>query len=122
MNRPSLRTGQAALPHPALQLVVGLHRRLANAPIARYKVSSNGCLPLPGQPTDIVQRVEGRPFKLLFTCLSPEDILGVLYLLRFVRCLHLPASLGSTSVSSLLGYYGGSVSSRAQFFGPLYRP
>src|SRR5260370_9393552 len=32
------RTGQAALPHPALQLVVGLHRRLANASIVRYKV------------------------------------------------------------------------------------
>src|ERR1700726_237650 len=31
---------------------------------------------------------------------------------------HLPASLDSTGVTPLLRYYGGSVTSRAQFFGP----
>jgi hypothetical protein len=31
---------------------------------------------------------------------------------------HLPASLGSTGLTPLLCYYEGSVTSRAQFFGP----
>ncbi len=33
LGRPSLRTGQADFPHPALQLVVGLRRRSADAAI-----------------------------------------------------------------------------------------
>src|ERR1700751_4408337 len=67
MNRPSLRTGQAALPHPALQLVVGLHRSLANAPIVRYKV-----------PPMVVSRYRGSQQTLskelrvaLLNCCSP---------------------------------------------------
>src|SRR5208283_3798178 len=40
------------------------------------------------------------------------------FLRSFVQCLHLPASLGSTGITPLLRYYGGSVTSRAQFFGP----
>ena len=55
---------------------------------------------------------------LLFTDLSPEDIRGAFFLLSFVRCLHLPASLGSTGITPLLRYYGGSVTFRARFFGP----
>jgi hypothetical protein len=31
---------------------------------------------------------------------------------------HLPASLGSTGITPLLRYYGGSVTFRARFFGP----
>jgi len=31
---------------------------------------------------------------------------------------HLPASLYSAGITPLLRYYGGSVTSRAQFFGP----
>jgi hypothetical protein len=55
-----------------------------------------GCLPL----------VE--PFPALSRVVVPSFCLS-----RF----HLPASLGSTSITSLLRYYGGSVTSRAQFFG-----
>jgi hypothetical protein len=54
---------------------------------------------------------------LLFTGLSPEDIYGALFLLGFVRCLHLPASLGSTGITPLPRYYRGSVTFRARFFG-----
>ena len=60
---------------------------------------------------------EGLQLALLFTGLSPEDICGAVFLLPFVRCLHLPASLGSTGITPLLGYYRGSVTFRARFFG-----
>jgi len=56
-----------------------------------------GCLPL----------VE--PFPALTRVVVPS-----FYLSRS----HLPASLGSTGITPLLRYYGGSVTSRAQFFGP----
>src|SRR5271154_7612146 len=56
-----------------------------------------GCLPLV-EPFPALTRVVVPPF-----CLS-----------RF----HLPASLDSTGITPLLRYYGGSVTSRAQFFGP----
>jgi hypothetical protein len=46
------------------------------------------------------------------------DIYGAVFLRSFVQRLHLPASLGSTGITPLLRYYGGSVTSRAQFFGP----
>src|SRR5260370_42460588 len=39
---------------------------------------------------------------LLFTGLSPEDICGALFLLPFVRCLHLPASPGSRALPRFL--------------------
>jgi hypothetical protein len=45
---------------------------------------------------------------LLFTDLSPEDIRGACFLRSFVRCLHLPTSLGSTGITPLRRYYGGS--------------
>jgi hypothetical protein len=54
---------------------------------------------------------------LLFTDLSPEDIRGACFLRSFVRCLHLPTSLGSTGITPLLRYYGGSVTFRARLFG-----
>jgi hypothetical protein len=44
----------------------------------------------------------------------PRVVVPSLYLSRF----HLPASLGSTGITPLPCYYGGSVTSRAQFFGP----
>src|SRR6202011_4839100 len=52
------------------------------------------------------------------TELSPLDIYGAVFLRSFVQRLHLPTSLDSTGVTPLLRYYGGSVTSRAQFFGP----
>jgi hypothetical protein len=48
-----------------------------------------------------------------FPALS-EVVVPSLCLSRF----HLPASLDSTGITPLLRYYGGSVTSRAQFFGP----
>jgi hypothetical protein len=62
------------------------------------------------------------PSALIALIRRPEDIYGALFLLRFVRCLHLPASLGSTGVTPLPCYYGGSVTFRARFFGPFKRP
>ena len=56
-----------------------------------------GCLPL----------VE--PFPALTRVVVPSFCLS-----RF----HLPASLDATGITPLLRYYGGSVTSRAQFFGP----
>jgi hypothetical protein len=44
----------------------------------------------------------------------PTVFVPVFCLSRF----HLPASLGSTGITPLLGYYGGSVTFRARFFGP----
>jgi hypothetical protein len=37
-------------------------------------------------------------------------------------CFHLPASLGSTGVTPLRRYYGGSVTFRARFFGLYLQP
>ena len=59
-----------------------------------------------------------RVLVLLFTELSPLDIYGAVFLRAFVQRLHLPASLDSTGITPLLRYYEGSVTSRAQFFGP----
>jgi hypothetical protein len=55
---------------------------------------------------------------LLCTILNPLDIDGAVFLRSFVQPLHLPASLDSTGITPLLRYYGGSVTSREQFFGP----
>src|SRR5271165_5049083 len=81
--------------------------------------SFSRCLPLPGRPNRLWTRVEGsRTCFLLFTELSPLDIYGAVFLRTFVQRLHLPASLDSTGITPLLRYYGGSVTSRAEFFGP----
>ncbi|HEV3209827.1 MAG TPA: hypothetical protein VGY91_06140, partial [Chthoniobacterales bacterium] len=57
---------------------------------------------LPGRPTVFVQQPKVCILALLFTDLSPEDIRGAVFLLAFVRCLHLPTSLGSTGITPLL--------------------
>src|SRR6266446_1003417 len=78
--------------------------------------------PFPGLPTCVQSRppVPPRPIGLGFLPLVepfpalPRVVVPSLYLSRF----HLPASLGSTGITPLLCYYEGSVTSRAQFFGP----
>jgi hypothetical protein len=50
------------------------------------------------------------------------DIRGAVFLHAVVRCLHLPTSLGSTGITPLLRYYGGSVTFRARFFGLYVQP
>jgi hypothetical protein len=119
--RPSLRTGQANFSHPALQLVVSLLRRSADASRAPFRLST-GWLLLPGRPTDAVQQSKVCILALLFTVWSPEDIRGACFLRSFVRCLHLPASLGSTGITPLLRYYRGSVTFRARYGEPSGEP
>jgi hypothetical protein len=118
---PRLRTGQANLSHPALQLVVSLQRRSADASRAPLRIE-HGMHLLPGRPTDAVQQSKVCILALLFTVWSPEDIRGACFLQAFVLCLHLPTSLGSTGITPLLRYYGGSVTFRARFFGLYLQP
>jgi|SRR6516165_6399677 len=56
---------------------------------------------LPGRPIDSVQQSKVCILASLFTDLSPEDIRGACLLLSAFRCLHLPASLGSTGITPL---------------------
>ena len=103
--------------HPALQLVVSFQEdQPTHSPVLTGSFRS--CLPLPGRPTDSGLSRKVRVLVLLFTELSPLDIYGAVFLRAFVQRLHLPASLDSTGITPLLRYYGGSVTSRAQFFGP----
>jgi hypothetical protein len=100
-----------------IQLVVNLQRRSADTSMF-FAGLSNGWLLLPGRPTDSAQQGKVCILALLFTDLSPKDIRGACFLLSVVHYLHLPTSLGSTGINPLLGYYGGSVTFRARFFGP----
>src|SRR6516225_5153648 len=78
--------------------------------------------PFPGLPTCVPSRppVPPTPSGLGFLPLVepfpalPRVVVPSLCPSRF----HLPASLGSTGITPLPGYYGGSVTSRVQFFGP----
>ena len=108
MRSPSLRTEQANFWHSALQLVVKLQRRSADAS-RLVSGSSNGWLLLPGRPTDAEHQWKVCILALRFTDLSPEDICGACFLLSFARCLHLPAFLCSTGITPFLRYYEGSV-------------
>jgi hypothetical protein len=116
LGRPSLRTEQADYQHSALQLVVGLRRRSADASIdasgssmgdSRYRGSRQARSRVEGSRTLVaLHRIESIGH---LRCCIPSS---------FVLCLHLPASLGSTGITPLLRYYGGSVTFRARFFGP----
>ena len=75
----------------------GLPTCVRSRPLVPPMPTGLGCLPLVG------------PFPALTRVVVPS-----FYLSRF----HLPASLDSTGITPLLRYYGGSVTSRAQFFGP----
>jgi hypothetical protein len=74
--------------------------------------------PVTGAANRLWTESKVRVLVLLFTELSPLDIYGAVFLRAFVQRLHLPASLDSTGITPFLRYYGGSVTSRAQFFGP----
>ena len=74
--------------------------------------------PVSGAANRLWTESKVRVLVLLFTELSPLDIYGAVFLRSFVQRLHLPASLDSAGIAPLLRYYGGSVTSRAQFFGP----
>jgi hypothetical protein len=77
--------------------------------------------PFPGLPTCVRSRPLVPPRPTGLGCLSLVESFPALSrvvvpsfsLSRF----HLPASLDSTGITPLLRYYGGSVTSRAQFFG-----
>jgi hypothetical protein len=80
--------------------------------------SFSRCLPLPERPID--SGLESKVRVLAFALHRTESIghLRCCFLHSFVQRLHLPASLDSTGITPLLRYYGGSVTSRVQFFGP----
>src|SRR5208337_3004681 len=91
-----------------------------------YRSTETICLlqsPFPGLPTCVRSRprVPPMPIGLGFLPLVepfralPRVVVPSFCLSRF----HLPASLDSTGITPLLRYYGGSVTSRVQFFGPL---
>ena len=78
--------------------------------------------PFPGLPTCVRSRLLVPPMPTGLGCLPlvepfpalPRVVVPLFCLSRF----HLPASLGSTGITPLPRYYGGSVTSRVQFFGP----
>ena len=113
---PSLRTGR---PNFRIRLSSRwlLPRRLAEATID-LSGSTTGCIPDYRVGQQILDY--GRRFAyllLLFTELSPLDTAVLFsFVLSFSLSTFLPPL--TPGITPLLRYYGGSVTSRAQFFGP----